>query len=171
VASRVSITTASVHRAMHTPGGVVHKFNTQVGREVVAVARVKSPVNNRLNQLHREKWGHPHKPGDYKKSWAFHNTTGTNQHSSKVLIENTASHAVYVELGRSESTKYQVFSWSRAPMLKGRKKWKRGAGWKFWLVTAGGPNSTFKRTRFRSGRHILRDSARMVLGRYGIPFS
>jgi hypothetical protein len=182
----VHITTGSVHRAMHTPGGVVHNFDVRLAEAITARAESRSPVNDPLNALHRAMWGGGVPRGrsslgfktqfavvgTYKKSWDWRMTTGSNRSSSKVLIGNSAPHAEFVEFGRSASYKYQAFSWSKAPFIKMRRGERpyKNPGWKWYLITAGGQKSLLDKTNARSGKHILRDSTAKALRKWGIPF-
>jgi hypothetical protein len=150
MAGRTTITTATVYKALHTEGGPVQQFATNVGRSATGRARAKSPVDSFMNAGTR--WG---EVGVYKASWYSKRTWG-NQHASRIEVGNRANHAIFVEEGRRASWHRQTFTWQYGPA---RRKYP-------WMYV--GPGRRFKMTRARPGKHILRDSMDYALAKYGI---
>jgi len=137
----VKINDATVISALNTPGGLVADWRNDVERDLLERVYLDSPVNDVLNTLHDET-----RPpvGDFQRSWVT-NRHG-NGHRIGFTIENFSEHAIFVEEGRSGSTRIQVFSWT---------EWGgdvRAVGWKWGTGT-----------KPRDGRHILRDTANRVL--------
>lgn len=152
MAARTTITTATVYKALHTPGGNVQQFATRVGRSATGKARQWSPTNDVYSAMHRGGV-----VGTYKASWYSKRIQG-NQHASKIEVGNRANHAIFVEEGRMPSWRRQAFTWRFGPSRRGYP----------WMYV--GPGRRFKKTRGRAGRHILRDSMAWSLAKYGIAF-
>lgn len=170
----VDIPVVKVSKAFfHPQRGLVTNWHEKIGGDIKKLAWKDSPENDPRDALHRLKWGKPNGVGgEYKASWRVHTTTGTNGVAARLKVENISNHAVYVEFGRSASYKFQVFAWKSAPFIKmrhGQRPFKR-PGWKWWLITAGSPNSLLEKTGARAGRHILKRSTQRVLSYWGIPF-
>jgi len=102
----VNITSQSIYRALNTPGGPVAEWRDKVMHETQDRATLKAPTNNPLNARHRGG-----RVGIYKRGFRTRRTG--NQNGVGAVIYNNAPHAIYVEEGRSESTAFQVFSWTK----------------------------------------------------------
>ena len=158
--------TAALHAQ---PFGEVHKnLHKEVARFALNAARIDAPVNDPLNALHRSHWGTGKPPGTYKESFGVRYERGSNQYKSKMVFYNDAPHAIFVEKGRSASSKFQTFSWTKAPIFKARAGQRRFArpGWKWWLITAGGENSLLRHTRARAGQRVMGFAMRDALRKW-----
>lgn len=154
----VHITDRTVITALNTPGGAVYEWRDRVMNDIEDRAWARSPVNNPLNARHRGGV-----VGTYKRGWRV-SRAGSNGHRVRMTISNVADHAVYVELGRSASGKYQVFAWTR---WGGRTQWV-GANTEFNRQRAGGLRRGGRRTAARPGKNILRNATNYVLRREGL---
>jgi hypothetical protein len=143
---RVNINDATVISALNTPGGEVYEWRNKVEAKLLFEVFEDSPVNDVANALHRKA-----PVGEFQRSWVTRRQG--NGHRLGFQIENFADHAIYVEEGRSASTKPQRFSWAAwggeigwvgSPLPKGAVSWGRG-------------------TSARLGYHILRDATNRVL--------
>jgi len=139
---RVDIKDAYVISALNTPGGLVAEWRNDTEAQLLERCFVTSPVNDIENAVHRI----PRVPGVYQKSWVTKRYG--NGHRIGFQIENFADHAIFVEEGRSASTKVQRFSWT---------------GWHGEIRAVGFPWGTG--TRGRDGQHILRDATNAVMAR------
>jgi len=172
----VTVTDRAIISACNTPGGPVWKFMGDLADQIVDTAWRRSPVNNVLNAQHRGGV-----VGTYKNSWDS-DRRGTRGHRLIVRVTNSADHAVFVEYGRSMSSKFQVFSWTawggkiryiRAagplPFRKGTRRqqrsergrmavWARETGYEF-----GG-----RKTAARPGKYILTFATNSALVRNGL---
>ena len=140
---RVKISDATVISALNTPGGDVNEWRTEVEREVLEGVFLASPINDVLNAVHRGG-----AVGEFKASWVTRRQG--NGHRVGFQIENFSDHAIYVEEGRSASTKFQEFSWT---------------GWGGEIRAVGRGTGSPRGTRGRDGKHILRDVTNRVLMR------
>jgi hypothetical protein len=139
---RVKVSDATIISALNTPGGLVFDWRNETENDLLVRCVADSPVNDVLNQLHREGTAPP--PGEFQRSWVTRRQG--NGHRVGFQIENFADHAIYVEEGRSGSTKVQVFSWT---------------GWHGDIRAVGFPWRSG--TRPREGQHVLRNAANAVL--------
>jgi hypothetical protein len=131
----VHITDARIIQACNTPGGPVYEWRNKKEAEVLRVAYNLSPVNDPQNAQHRGG-----NVGTFRRSFVSRRTG--NQHHVGFVVENFADHAIYVELGRSASSKRQVFSWTA------------------W----GGDIRAVPATRRREGQHVLRRAVNAASG-------
>lgn len=100
----VKVTDRAIISALNTPGGAVYEWRDEVGREVKRFAEAIAPVNNPGNAEHRGG-----EVGTYQRSFGF-DRRGSSGHHVIARVTNDADHAIYVEYGRSSSTKLQIFS-------------------------------------------------------------
>lgn len=154
----VRITDRTVISALNTPGGAVYEWRDETMRAIADRAWMRSPVNSPLNARHRGGV-----TGEYKRGWRV-SRGGSNGHRVRLTVSNISDHAIYVEEGRSPSTKFQAFSWSR---WGGETRWvgrptranfRRGGR----LPRGGGG------TAGRPGKHVLRNATNLVLRRNGL---
>jgi hypothetical protein len=139
--ARVNITKQSVYRAVNTPGGPVYEWRDRMMHDTQDRATVKAPVNNPLNARHRGGG-----VGTYNRGFRTRRTG--NQNGVGAVIFNDVAHAIYVEEGRSESTQFQVFSWTK---WNGEIHYINGAGRiPNYPLPFGG-----RKTAARPGKHIL----------------
>ena len=136
----VHVTDRAIISACNTPGGPVFEWRDMIGKEVTIHAMSISPINDVLNAQHRGGV-----VGEFIRSWGW-DRVGSNGHTVRATVYNGADHAVYVEEGRSESRKWQTFSWSR------------------W----GGGVQTTDYTGPRPGKHVLRRALVAVMGSQGL---
>lgn len=136
---RVNINDATIISALNTPGGLVAEWRNDTEAKLLARCYETSPVNDVLNAVHRDGV-----VGEFQRSWVTRRQG--NGHRVGFQIENFADHAIYVEEGRSGSTKIQVFSWT---------------GWHGDIRAVGFPWRSG--TRPREGQHVLRNAANAVL--------
>lgn len=102
-------------KACNTPGGTggVFRWNQDVGRRTVAIAKSKAPVGNALNRVHDG-----FRTGCYRDG--FEQINRGNQHVTQSIVFNSCPHAEYVEGGRGstsgrgyvDSSYYERFSWT-----------------------------------------------------------
>jgi len=140
---KVKITDHAIITALNTPGGAVYEWRDNVGRRILDICELSSPVNDVLNAMHRNGV-----VGTYKFGWRG-DRRGSRGHRMVARIYNEAGHAWYVEYGRTASTKVQTFSWTK---------------WHGQTRTIGGETEHgLTGTGPRRGRHILRDTVNEVL--------
>jgi hypothetical protein len=168
----VQISDRAIITALNTPGGDVYKWRDEVTKEVIANARINAPVNDPMNAMHRGGT-----VGVYKASFDW-DRRGSSGHHTIGRVTNSADHAIYVELGRSGSSKMQIFSWtewggaiqriggpskvsnSRRPLSRGELAFNERIG-KL-------PKRVGSRTHDRAGQHILAKALAAALGSQGI---
>lgn len=138
---RVDIKDAYIISALNTPGGAVHNWRNDTEEQLLIRCFETSPVNDVLDAVHRGGI-----VGEYQRSWVTRRYG--NQHRVGFAIENFADHAIFVEEGRSASTKVQRFSWSE---------------WGGDIRVVGFPWGTG--TKRRDGQHVLRNATNAVLAR------
>lgn len=131
----VDIGETDVIIALNSPGGVVYEWRDRVIDAIMGVAFATSPVNNPENAKHRG-----YVVGTYKASWT-NNRIGSNGHSTRGQVENSADHAIFVEIGRDRVHAWQEFSWTR---------WE-------------GEIHAVRNTRGYDGLHVLRDATNEVM--------
>lgn len=83
------------------------------------------------------------------------------------VVRNFASHALYVEEGRSLSTKNQAFSWVKA-RNRIRRKQGRAGGYILDGPAPPGKVLPYRRTAARRGHHILTDAAAFESRKRGV---
>ena len=148
---RVEITDVAIISALNTPGQPVARWRDETGVLIANRARERSPKNAVANARHRGGV-----TGTFRAGW--HVAKRGNQHRLTAIVSNVAPHAVYVEFGRSASTKLQRFSWTK---------------WGGRIRTVGTrPNGkryrAGKGTAERRGKHVLRNATNYVMpGRTG----
>ena len=103
---RVRISDRAIISALNEPGGGVYKWRDEIGKDVKARAEGMAPENDPMNAEHRGG-----EVGLYKASFNW-DRLGSAGHRVIARVENTAPHAVFVELGLSGSRKMQIFSWT-----------------------------------------------------------
>ena len=81
-----------------------------------------------------------------------------NGHRVGFQIENFADHAIFVEEGRTESRKFQIFSWGN---WGGEIKWVGALN--RVNFPGRGPRLGRPKTAARDGQHILRDATNHVI--------
>lgn len=145
--ARVDITDARIIAACNTPGGPVYEWRNKKEDLVLSNAYKLSPVNRRLNAKHRGGV-----TGTFRASWVSLRTG--NQHHLGFNVENFADHAIFVEFGRSESTKRQTFSWIK---WHGDIRTVGGAGFE----EAAGSATAGTGTSARDGQHVLHNAVNM----------
>jgi hypothetical protein len=135
----VNVSNTAIITALNTPGGAVFNWRDRVAIDLVNTVYAKSPVNNPLNAMHRGG-----RVGIFKRSWNW-SRIGSNGHTVRAVIYNSARHAEFVEEGRGPAVgKWQTFSW---------RKW-------------GGDIAEVRNTRGRPGHHILARTAPVVVARH-----
>lgn len=102
----VKISDRAIISALNTPGGDIYRWRDEVTREVWATAIATAPINNPLNAVHRGGV-----VGQYKAGFDW-DRRGSSGHHTVGRVTNSVDYAIYVELGRSESRKLQIFSWT-----------------------------------------------------------
>lgn len=137
----VAINTYTVWRALHTPGGPVHKWTVNLAETTKRNAIRLAPVNDPLNALHRGGV-----VGTYKASFGI-SGRGSNQFSTRRVVYNSSDHANIVEFGRRAVRGFQTFSWTA------------------W----GGDIRTVTRTEGRPGKRVLERAARQAAARKRVP--
>lgn len=181
----MAITQRQVWIAVNTPGGPVYEYRDKLADRMERRARTKSPKNKTSNAKHRGG-----RTGTYRIAWKWERFG--NQNGSGLRIGNYAGHALFVEEGRSMSTKYQRFSWSRwlgqiryigkppknifakLPRGQGRRGQALGNRLEAWYRQArDDPEGTptpwgGRKTRARRGQHVLRNAANYVLTAEGL---
>lgn len=103
---KVTISDHLIISALNAPGGGVYRWRDEIGKEIKAIAEATSPINDPLNAMHRGG-----EVGTYKFGWDW-DRRGSSGHHTVARVTNSSDHAVYVEYGRSGSTKLQIFSWT-----------------------------------------------------------
>jgi hypothetical protein len=103
---KVHVTDKAIITALNTPGGAVSEWRDHIGQEVKSHAQRNSPINDPLNAMHRGG-----EVGEYAGSWDW-DRRGSSGHHVVARVLNYADHAIFVELGRSGSSKMQIFSWT-----------------------------------------------------------
>jgi hypothetical protein len=169
----VSISNAAVITALNTPGGAVYEWRDEIAKEIMATAFANSPVNDPLNAMHRGGV-----VGTYKASWDW-DRQGSGGHHVVARVVNTADHAIYVERGRSGSSKMQIFSWtewegdirriggpSTIPSRRGRRMTDAQRAYNARIRKL--PRKEGERTGARAGQHILAKAVVAALGSQGI---
>lgn len=136
---RVDVRDALVISALNTPGGGVYDWRNETEAKLLGALFADSPINDPLDAVHRGGV-----VGTYKRSWVTRRQG--NGHRIGFQAENFADHAIYVEYGRSASTKIQVFSWT---------------GWHGDIRAVGFPWHTG--TRGRKGTHFLVHTTNRVM--------
>jgi hypothetical protein len=137
---QVHISSASLHNALNTPGGVIYEWRDETAQKVALHATATAPVNNPMNAVHRGG-----AVGEFKASFGWERYG--NQHVSGARVYNTSDHAEYAELGRGDSHRVQRFSWANwAGEI--RTVWPGPGG-----ISAHG----------WKGHHTLRDAANAVM--------
>lgn len=107
MAIAIRISQSQIDAALNTPGGGVYDWVNEVAARTLLQAEATAPVNSILNALHRGG-----DVGEFKRSFTFDNRgSGGRAHRVMARVINTSDHAIYAELGRSGSTKTQVFTW------------------------------------------------------------
>jgi hypothetical protein len=170
----VQISDRAIITALNTPGGDVYKWRDEVTREVKAQAEATAPVNDPMNAMHRGGT-----VGVYKASFDW-DRRGSSGHHTIGRVVNTADHAIYVELGRSGSTKMQIFSWTEwgggIQRIGGPTKQSASALGRplsrgelaFNERISSLPKRVGSRTHARAGQHILAMALASALGSQGI---
>jgi hypothetical protein len=133
---RVTISDELLISALNTPGGAVYEWRDDTGDWITDYARRTAPVNNPLDAVHRDGV-----VGTYRDSFYF--SRYGNGHRLGARIGNIADHAIYVEEGRSASTQFQQFSWTK---------------WGGDIRSVGRGGWAGRGTAARGGRHILRNA-------------
>lgn len=124
-------------KATNTAGkGVVARWLSGVVTRVIAQCEATAPVSDPLDRLHRE-WD---EGGTYKASFDALGKAGSNGHKIRRAVSNTAPHAIFVERGRSATSKDQYYS---------SKAWPEP----HWSDFTGA----------RAGQHIMEDALAHVL--------
>jgi hypothetical protein len=103
---RVTIDDRLIISALNTPGGGVFRWRDEVGSDIKVTAEAMSPINDPLNARHRGGV-----VGTYKAGWDW-DRRGSSGHHVVARVTNSADHAIYVEFGRTASSKMQIFSWT-----------------------------------------------------------
>lgn len=101
------VTQRTIVMAINTPGGIVYEWRDDRAKEILVRARLKSPRNKTGNAQHRGGV-----TGTYRRMWRWERGRASAV-VLRAIIRNRANHAAFVEFGRSRSTKYQKFSWTR----------------------------------------------------------
>lgn len=140
--------------------GGVGRWRSVTGRALLKECIATAPVNDPLNAAHRG-----FKVGTYKESFYLDNENDPGGFLFKATVGNTASHAVFVENGRSGSNKRQVFSWARAFY---RRAPRREDG---WVKIKPGTIMVWSKTGGRPGQHIMEDAGIAVAARRKAVFS
>ena len=94
-----------------TGSGGVARWLSGVASRTKKLAEARAPVSDPLDRLHRP-WD---EGGTYKASFEVLPKVG-NQHVIQRYVTNMAPHAVFVERGRSASSKQQFYSSRRWPV-------------------------------------------------------
>jgi hypothetical protein len=141
--ARVNINTATVWQGLHSRRGCVREWVDDLAETTKRNAERAAPVNDPLNAVHRGGV-----VGTYKRSFGI-SGAGSNQHSTKRTVYNSAPHARIVEFGRRPTRKWQTFSWT------------------FWK----GDIRTVTFTEGRDGQHILENAARKAAARKRVPLA
>lgn len=107
---------------MNGPGGPVFLWRERTMRLALSTAQLRAPVNNPLNALHRNRG-----VGRFKAGLRSARTGGIRV-GLGFRVSANAPHSVFVEDGRSASTRWQRFSWTRVPKIRwyGRTRRRRG---------------------------------------------
>jgi hypothetical protein len=155
---RVHVTNQTVISALNTPGGAVYEWRDKVMHDIQDRAVLRSPVNNPANARHRGGV-----VGTYRRGWRT-SRAGSNGHRVRLTVSNVADHATFVEFGRSASSKFQVFSWTR---WGGRIGWV-GADTAANQERAGHYDRMGGATAARPGKHVLKNATNYVLHREGL---
>jgi hypothetical protein len=173
-AVNVQVSDRAIITALNTPGGDVYKWRDEIAREVRAQAIATTPVNDPMNAEHRGGT-----VGRIKGSWEW-DRRGSSGHHTIGRVSSDQDHAIYVELGRSSSSKMQIFSWSEyggaivrvggpvkqsasalgRPLSRGELAFNERIG-KL-------PKRIGKSTGAREGRHILSRALASAMGSQGI---
>lgn len=157
--ANVHITKQSVWRAVNTPGGPIYEWRDRMMQQTQDRATVSAPVNNPLNARHRGGV-----VGTYKRGFRTRRTG--NQNGVGAVIWNITDHAIFVEEGRSMSTKFQLFSWSKYPgqlvYVNGRGFLRNLGG---WAADADDIGFIGRKTKARPGKHILANALRYAYRR------
>jgi hypothetical protein len=170
---KVKITDRAIITALNEPGGGVYKWRDEVARDVKANAVANAPVNDPMNALHRGGT-----VGLYKAGFDW-DRRGSSGHHTIARITNDSDHAIYVELGRSGSSKMQIFSWTEWGGAIGRIGGPREVSRESRPLSRGElafnerirrelPKRMGSRTGDRRGEHILAKALAAALGSQGI---
>jgi hypothetical protein len=143
VGVKVSVSDRAIISALNTPGGGVFRWRDEVGSETKAVAEATSPINDPDNAQHRDGV-----VGTYKAAWDW-NRVGSGGHRVRAVIFNTSDHAVFVEYGRSSSSKLQIFTWGQLHGQVHKDGRELGPPNK---VRTGGPTPRQRRFNSRTGK-------------------
>jgi hypothetical protein len=184
MATKVRVTDRAIISALNTPGGGVFKWRDEVGKEVKRYAESIAPVNNPLDAEHRGG-----EVGTYQRSFDF-DRRGSSGHHVIARLTNDAPHALYVEFGRSSSSKLQIFSMAHVEIhgivyeglkvrvgskgtisswLKGKRSVQRRealAAFEEYLTTVA--PKIGERTQAREGYHIMSRALVAAMGSQGI---
>lgn len=136
------INSRALWRQLAMPGGTggLGAYRDAFCTSTMTTAVTRSPVNKRLNALHRGGV-----VGTYVGAWDW---SRSNKRGAWIVggqVINTAPHAQVVELGRSSSREPQRFSWSKYP---GKIRWYVGR-----------KGSLLEKTSARPGKHVLEGAA------------
>lgn len=136
----VNISSASIAKALNTPGGPVWEWRDDTAEQIVRVAKATSPVNSPSNAAHRGGV-----VGGFRRGFDWEKYG--NQHVVGARIYNDALHAFFAELGRRDSYNVQKFStrtWGAKPhVIKPQPGEISTRGWE--------------------GNHTLRDAVNAVM--------
>lgn len=103
----MAVTHRTIVTAINTPGGITYEWRDERAKGIINRAKATSPRNKVANAKHRGGI-----TGTYRKMWRWERGRGSDV-VLRAIIRNRAAHAVFVEVGRSMSFKYQRFSWTR----------------------------------------------------------
>jgi hypothetical protein len=174
---KVRVSDAAIIDILNTPGGAVFRWRDEIGKDIRNTAIRKSPENDPLNAVHRGE-----EVGSYKLGWRF-NRIGSQGHTVRANVFNIEPHAVYVEYGRSGSTKMQIFSWTEweggiyrigGPTVFDLSEERLPPRKRAWLEARNEriertlPPKRGRQTHDRAGKYVLAQSVVSALGSVGI---